>query len=173
MASFTEGLRDDLAASLDLLGGIACDKSQPERAARLLGAADGLREAIGTHVPPSRRGERERDLARTRAALGSARFATAWEAGRTMHPDKLVAYAGQLLDAGATARERDPLSRREREVATLLARGLTNRQIAKALVISERTADAHVGNILGKLGLKSRAQVAVWAVEHAVESTRK
>ncbi len=169
-------LRDDLAASLDLLGGIACDKSQPERAARLLGAADGLREAIGTHVPPSRRGERERDLARTRAALGSARFATAWEAGRTMHPDKLVAYAGQagqLLDAGATARERDPLSRREREVVTLLARGLTNRQIAKALVISERTADAHVGNILGKLGLKSRAQVAVWAVEHAVESTRK
>ena len=50
-------------------------------------------------------------------------------------------------------------------MAALVARGYTNREIAEALVISERTADGHVANILGKLGLKSRAQVAVWAIQ--------
>jgi DNA-binding CsgD family transcriptional regulator len=58
-----------------------------------------------------------------------------------------------------------PLSGREHEVSALIAEGLTNREIAEALVISERTADTHVQNILGKLGLVSRAQVAAWFVE--------
>jgi DNA-binding NarL/FixJ family response regulator len=57
---------------------------------------------------------------------------------------------------------------REREVAILVARGLTNRQIASELVISERTADVHVSNILGKLVLSSRAQVAAWAVRQGL-----
>jgi DNA-binding NarL/FixJ family response regulator len=60
-----------------------------------------------------------------------------------------------------------PLSPREREVASLLARGHTNRQIADTLVISERTAEHHVENIMAKLGLTARTQVAVWATEHA------
>jgi DNA-binding NarL/FixJ family response regulator len=57
------------------------------------------------------------------------------------------------------------LSRREREVATLIAHGLTNREIAEALVISELTADTHVRHILRKLGVRSRAQVATWVTE--------
>ncbi len=57
------------------------------------------------------------------------------------------------------------LSEREHEVASLIVHGLTNREIADALVISERTADTHVQNILCKLGLVSRAQVAAWIVE--------
>jgi DNA-binding CsgD family transcriptional regulator len=48
----------------------------------------------------------------------------------------------------------------------LVARGLTNRQISKALSISERTAANHVGRILGKLGLSSRSQIASWATQH-------
>ncbi len=55
------------------------------------------------------------------------------------------------------------LTAREREVALLVARGLTNRQIASELSISKRTVDNHVANILKKLGLRSRAQVAAWA----------
>ena len=51
------------------------------------------------------------------------------------------------------------LTRREREIAELVARGLTNRQIAETLVISERTADAHVEHIRTKLGVRSRAQI--------------
>jgi DNA-binding NarL/FixJ family response regulator len=56
------------------------------------------------------------------------------------------------------------LSRREREVAVLVARGLTNREIARTLVVSERTAENHVQHILTKLGFGSRAQIAAWAV---------
>jgi len=61
-----------------------------------------------------------------------------------------------------------PLSPREREVAVLLGRGYTNRQLADELVIAEGTAERHVANILNKLSLSSRAQVAVWAVEHGL-----
>jgi DNA-binding NarL/FixJ family response regulator len=60
----------------------------------------------------------------------------------------------------------DPLSPREREVAQLVAAGLSNREIAAALVISERTAQNHVQHILGKLGFANRAQVAAWAARH-------
>ena len=59
----------------------------------------------------------------------------------------------------------DRLTRREREVAALVAQGLSNRQIASELHLSERTIGNHVSNILRKLGLASRAQVAAWATE--------
>jgi pimeloyl-ACP methyl ester carboxylesterase/DNA-binding CsgD family transcriptional regulator len=58
-----------------------------------------------------------------------------------------------------------PLSHREREVATLVALGLSNRQIAEELVIASSTAERHVANILNKLGYHSRTQIAAWAVE--------
>jgi non-specific serine/threonine protein kinase len=57
------------------------------------------------------------------------------------------------------------LSARERLVASLVAQGLSNRQIAGRLVISERTAESHVEHIRNKLGFHSRSQVAAWAVE--------
>ena len=57
------------------------------------------------------------------------------------------------------------LSAREREVAALVAQGKSNREIAAVLVVSERTAEAHVSNILGKLGLNTRAQIAAWTIE--------
>jgi DNA-binding CsgD family transcriptional regulator len=63
------------------------------------------------------------------------------------------------------------LSAREREVAALVAQGMSNREIATSLVVSERTAEAHVSNILGKLGFTTRAQIAVWAVEKGLTST--
>ncbi|WP_309239363.1 helix-turn-helix transcriptional regulator [Actinomadura sp. J1-007] len=58
------------------------------------------------------------------------------------------------------------LTPREREVARLIARGLSNRGIAEELFISPATAARHVTNILTKLGFTSRAQVAAWAVDH-------
>jgi DNA-binding NarL/FixJ family response regulator len=57
------------------------------------------------------------------------------------------------------------LTPREQEVARLVAQGATNREIAAQLVISERTAETHVGNILNKLDFTSRAQIAAWVVE--------
>ena len=63
-----------------------------------------------------------------------------------------------------------PHSEREQEVAALLALGCSNREVANALTIAEATAVRHVANILNKLDLKSRAQVAVWAVERGLGS---
>nr|HET6901729.1 AAA family ATPase [Ktedonobacteraceae bacterium] len=64
------------------------------------------------------------------------------------------------------------LSAREREVAVLVAQGRSNRDIAASLVVSERTAEAHVSNILGKLGFTTRVQIAAWAVEKGLTTTR-
>jgi len=66
--------------------------------------------------------------------------------------------------------EGEILTSREREVAALVAGGQTNRQIATTLVISERTADAHVQNILNKLGFNARAQIATWATARGLSA---
>jgi DNA-binding NarL/FixJ family response regulator len=65
-----------------------------------------------------------------------------------------------------------PLTQRQAEVAVLIAQGRTNRQIAETLVITEATAERHVANILNKLGLNTRSQVAVWAVGHGLPVVR-
>jgi DNA-binding NarL/FixJ family response regulator len=62
------------------------------------------------------------------------------------------------------------LSPREREIAALIALGLSNRQISDELAISVGTVERHVANMLGKLGYRSRTQIAAWAVEHALLS---
>jgi DNA-binding NarL/FixJ family response regulator len=78
--------------------------------------------------------------------------------------------AARLLDAaGALRRDSEPahpagLTQREWDVALLVTRGWSNRQIAEELVISERTVDTHVSHMLRKLGLISRAQIAAWVV---------
>jgi DNA-binding NarL/FixJ family response regulator len=66
----------------------------------------------------------------------------------------------------------EPLTDREKEVIGLLARGLSNKEIATELFITERTARTYVSNILGKLGLASRTQAALYAVEHKLDVRR-
>jgi DNA-binding NarL/FixJ family response regulator len=80
----------------------------------------------------------------------------------------VVSYA---LVAGDWPRADNPLKEltpREREVARLAARGPGNREIARALIITEGTARVHVEHVLAKLGLHSRAQLAAWAVQHGM-----
>jgi len=74
-------------------------------------------------------------------------------------------HAKRMPPSEATKRAYGGLTARERQVAALIAQGKTSREIAERLVVSERTAEAHVSNILGKLGFSSRAQIAAWAVE--------
>jgi DNA-binding CsgD family transcriptional regulator len=141
---------------------------QPERTARLFSAAATVRQNAGVPMPPILRAGYERDLITARGQLGSRRFDAAWAEGARMTVSKLVEYASEALSdvPQLQARSSDILSQRERDVVALLARGYTNRQIAAELVISGRTADGHVAHILAKLGLATRAQAAVWAVEH-------
>ena len=68
-----------------------------------------------------------------------------------------AAEARRLPPSGLTARERD--------VARLVAQGLSNREVADALVVTERTTESHLSHVFGKLGLRSRTQLAVWAIE--------
>jgi DNA-binding NarL/FixJ family response regulator len=90
--------------------------------------------------------------------------ALARERGDRVHAARLTEAANLLRDEPEQGGE--ALSDREWEVAMLVARGLSNRQIAAELIVSERTVDTHVSHILRKLVLVSRAQIAAWAVQH-------
>lgn len=112
--------------------------------------------------------EAERDFASARAAVeelaSSVPDATLRESFIQRAHD-WIPVSRILTPRQAATRAFGGLTTREREVAVLIARGKSNRAIADALVISEKTTERHVANILAKLGFNSRAQIAVWAVE--------
>jgi non-specific serine/threonine protein kinase len=116
---------------------------------------------LAVTLVPDHRMALDAALARARADLGEVAYAAAWIEGDAMSTDQAVAYALDASQAQEVAGDR-ALSPRERQVARLVARGLTNRQLANELVISTRTADHHVASILAKLGLDTRAQIAGW-----------
>jgi non-specific serine/threonine protein kinase len=157
---------------LELLAGAAAARKQFLPAARLFGAAEALREATATGLDPSRSAAYARHLGAVRASLSDGAFATAWAAGRKLRPEQAVDEALRISRppqrVSPAEVELGGLTAREREVTVLLARGLTNKEIARVLVIADGTVNIHVTNILGKLGFHSRAQVAGWAVQHGL-----
>jgi len=76
------------------------------------------------------------------------------------------------IDSTTSGRRPSPLSPREEEVAALVSQGLSNREIAERLVISDRTVESHVQSALNKLGFRTRAQIAGWAVGQGISSDR-
>jgi DNA-binding CsgD family transcriptional regulator/tetratricopeptide (TPR) repeat protein len=163
------GARRDTPRCLELLALLSM-ATDPRRSASLLGAADSVRTAFGIALHPIDQAIYDRAIADARGRLSEASFAEAWNAGCAMGtpPGDVFTYALETpVQAVASLQKRAPgdLTPRECEVAALVSRGFSNRQIAEALVITERTAEAHVTHILDKLGLRSRAQLAVWAVE--------
>jgi DNA-binding CsgD family transcriptional regulator len=118
-------------------------------------------------------------LAASLAATGDR--AGALRAVRRVLDDDLARWPGVRRDRalglarrleGSSTRPDGELTGREREVAALLADGLTNGQLAERLFISPKTAAVHVSNILAKLGLSSRAEIAAWAVRHGIAEAR-
>jgi predicted ATPase/DNA-binding NarL/FixJ family response regulator len=148
-------------------------------AARLLGASQAAWRTSGARVDdPNAYGMFDTKAADfVREAVGSAAFDEAFAAGTSYSFEQAVALAlgedheaeePERMHATRTLAPGAPggLTRREREIAVLLAEGLSNREIAERLVISPRTAETHVDHILGKLGLNSRTQVVSWVAEH-------
>lgn len=127
------------------LGQLALDQHHAAEAERAFAAAGAIVEALAATM----RDEAFREHLRRRAAV--------------VIPAELPIASRRAVKA-----EFGGLTERERSVAALIARGHSNREIAEALVVSERTVTTHVGNILAKLGFTSRVQVATWAGERGL-----
>ncbi|RHW26317.1 LuxR family transcriptional regulator [Nocardioides immobilis] len=146
----------------------------PRRSATLLGAADRLWHVMATslEVLPGLTPLRHGCETAVRASLGNDQFQSSYDAGLAMDEGTAIACAldekptsptntGAPTEGGATL-----LTKRERQVAELVATGLTNQEIAGKLVLSRRTVEGHVERALTKLGFSSRTQLALWVSEH-------
>jgi predicted ATPase/DNA-binding CsgD family transcriptional regulator len=167
-AAFKEALRTwspDPVMVARVIGGLgigAVRRSQPELALRFLGAAEAVNaEAHGAQDPWWERRVAEAEAA-AQGMLSAARAEAALGAGRRLNREQAIelALGTEAPPPGAAP---PPLSRRERQVAALVARGLTNREIGAQLGISDRTVESHIEHVRQKLGLGTRAEVAVWA----------
>jgi non-specific serine/threonine protein kinase len=173
----TLGASFGVARCLERWAALASAQGRLTAAIRLAGAASALRSARGEPLASAESAQLERMLQPARSTLPPEVAKQEWALGRAMTMTEAIRFAldlateTQSTPAASPPPEVDPdfpLTGRQREVAALVARGLTNQEIANALVISARTAETHVQNILTKLDLASRSQLAVWAHRHGV-----
>ncbi|HEX4189844.1 MAG TPA: LuxR C-terminal-related transcriptional regulator [Marmoricola sp.] len=170
----SSALGDHLAMALQLetMAWLAAMQKDAERAALLVGGAGSLWRRIGM---PIDRTPYIRDLhgvgeAQARELVSEESFDRLVARGMTMALPDVVDLALAGLHPSSTGSPNGPLSRRETEVAALVADGLTNRDIAERLFLSERTVEGHVQSALRKLGFSSRTRIATWFQE---QSTRR
>ncbi|MCI2420454.1 LuxR C-terminal-related transcriptional regulator [Saccharopolyspora sp. K220] len=170
--------RMGMATNVDTLAWVAQQQGKHERAARLFGAAsaawDAVRAAPGFWVNFA--ADHDEHEAQTRTTLGAAAFQESFDRGRQLSLAHTIDYA---LEVKKHARPRSednvhpmPLTRRERQIAELVAQGNTNKEIAESLVIAQRTVEGHVQNILTKLDFSSRAQIAGWVAAQKTGDVR-
>ena len=169
------------ADTLESIAELAAADGQPERAVQLAGAAARVREAVGARQSQRGRAGLDRWLVPLQQLLGVEVTTLAWEAGRAASVEQAMELAHAPTEAPFSGSNRPPdrsghrvteLTSRQQEVAVLVARGLTNRQIAERLVVTEGAAAKHVEHILDKLGVGTRAQIAAWAAERGLVTTR-
>ena len=173
------GNRQGIGECLAALAATAAASGHPERAARLFAASAALLERIGVPLAPVDQVALTHDLAATRERLGAPVWEQAWAAGAALSPQDAISLAltdddPPAVSAGDPVGEpgSNRLSPREREVSRLIAQGLTNREISRALSISEKTVGSHVDHIMTKLDLRSRTRIAVWATQHGLGPSR-
>ena len=165
------GFRDSVGAALmiETLAWIAGSSGEAVRAARLLGTASSIWRGIGTSIEVfgTQLGAHHAGcVALATRTLRSPAFRAAFDEGVRPTVEEAIRYAIEQPAAAAPAPAAGAgLTRREREIADLVAQGLSNPAIAHRLVLSRRTVEGHVQNLLAKLGFASRAQVAAWVIE--------
>ena len=157
------------ALCIERLAWIAEAVGECERAAVLLGAAQQLWSLVGRPLFSYQQylAVHEACERQARSALGDRAFRVAFDRGAELDLDQAIAYALGEKPAPATAADTagTPLTRREQQVADLVAESLSNKDIAARLVIAQRTAEGHVERILAKLGLTKRTQLAMWVTQ--------
>lgn len=186
------GYKWGIAQNLIGAGALAAAEGDRRPSVRLLAAAGVLLRQIDYVLPLAEQVRLDRLVEELRQALEPEAFTEAWGEGQVMSIDQAVdasravweeaelgaaavraAGGPQAVGVGDAHRRVSPpapakqpvmpLSHREQQVAALVVQGLTNREIAETLGIAEKTANAHIQNILNKLGFNSRAQIAAWA----------
>lgn len=164
--------------SIEILAWASLSEGDAVRAARLFGAGSQLWKPLGSYLFGAIFLRRRHAACRRQARrmLGERAFQEAFDGGTRLSLQQVVAYA--LREEGSTEPRTGPepaglrmLTRREQQVAELLAQGMSNKQIAHNLIIAQRTAESHVESILTKLGFSSRAQVATWFIEQVSKNT--
>jgi len=153
---------------LEDLAAVRAPTDRADVSAQLLGASESLRDAFGLARSSWLEDAVNATAAAARERLGPAAFDAAWSKGKAMTVDEAVALAlGRRAPVRVEPAQRPGgLTGREVQIVLDIARGLTNREIAEKLEISERTVDAHVQNVRNKLGMERRAQIAAWATAH-------
>jgi predicted ATPase/DNA-binding CsgD family transcriptional regulator len=159
--------RSGLQLLFETLAWMAAEGGAHQRAAIILGSAEHVRKSSGIDVPDAQRQQHERSIALALDALGQRLYDEAYERGLTMTIDDAVVFAveDRLPTPAAMAvktKNEIRLTKRELEIAGLIGHEMTSRDIATRLYISERTVEAHVTNMLNKLGLNSRIELARW-----------
>ncbi len=162
-----------VALCLETLAWIKGSQGDHTRSAMLQGAAHMVRESIPGPLPPPFQAHAERCRVLAEQALGAGPRSRLFERGKGLNRAGAIALglqrpAEQGRPAGGTTGS--VLSRRELEVAALVAQGWTDKHIASHLVISQRTAESHVEHIRTKLGFHTRSQIAAWSARRPSES---
>ncbi len=173
IASGLEGL----AAVVASHGGLPGEQGI-QWAAQLWGAAEVLRETIGVPIPPIDLADYQRSIATAGTRLPQM-FADFWAEGRTMSPEQALAAQGSRVVLQVSSSQQDTmsttspaypagLSAREIEVLCLVARGMTNAEIAQELVLSKKTVDAHLTHIFHKTNSENRAAATAFAIRQGL-----
>jgi DNA-binding CsgD family transcriptional regulator len=157
---------------------LTAERGEAQRAARLLGTLDALREVTSATSAPEERAAQERSIGILKSRLGDQPFAAARAEGRRLPSDQAIAEAMAVIVAapaesvpvqrGTNRRATRTLSDREMQVLRLVADGRSTRQIAESLIITERTATFHVTSILNKLGADTRAHAVAMAARQGL-----
>ena len=157
-----------IVEALECLGALASGDKDLVKAARLSGAADDLRRAIGYRRFLLYQDSHDATVQGIRSSLGEAAFGQAWAEGAALTADEAVSYAQRGRgERGRPAAGWASLTPAERDVARLVGEGLANKEIAAQLFVSPRTVQSHLTHIYAKLGVTSRVQLAQQATRHS------